>query len=147
MTADDIIKELNLAPHPEGGWFKETYRHVNPDGGRGTSTAIFYLLKVSEKSHWHRVVDADEVWHWYAGCPLILRSSVDGVSEKTHILGADFAQGQLPQAVIEANVWQAAEPVANRTEDDDWVLVGCTVAPAFDFAKFEMAPPDWKPGQ
>lgn len=140
MKAEDIITALAMQPHPEGGWFVETYR--DPAGGkRGHSTAIYYLLKAGERSHWHRVRDAAEVWHYYAGAPLALYSSDDGSTVKTIVLGADILRGERPQAVIPANGWQAAESLGEFT------LVGCTVAPGFDYQSFEMAPPGWEPGK
>ena len=138
MTADDVIAALELQPHPEGGHFRETYRHRPADGGRGHSTAIYYLLKAGEVSHWHRV-DADEVWHWYAGGPLVLSISENGHDARALHLGPELLAGQRPQAVVPAGAWQAAESLGH------WTLVGCTVAPAFDFAGFELAPPDWRP--
>lgn len=137
---DEIIDLLQMQPHPEGGWFAETYRQAPADGGRGASTAIYYLLRRGERSHWHRVRDADEVWHWYAGGPLKLGLSLDGIESQAIILGSDLTSGQRPQAVVPADAWQAAEPLG------DWVLVGCTVAPAFEFEAFEMAPDGWQPG-
>lgn len=140
MKAEDIIRELGLEPHPEGGWFAETYRHAAEDGSRGASTAIYYLLRAGESSHWHRVKDADEVWHWYAGEPLSLRKAApEGGAVEDITLGPDIAAGQRPQAVIPADWWQAARPLGA------WVLVGCTVAPAFEFSAFEMAPEGWSP--
>ncbi len=140
MKAEDIITALAMQPHPEGGWFVETYR--DPAGGkRGHSTAIYYLLKAGERSHWHRVRDAAEVWHYYAGAPLALYSSDDGSAVETIVLGADILRGERPQAVIPANGWQAAESLGEFT------LVGCTVAPGFDYQSFEMAPPGWEPGK
>lgn len=140
MKAEDIITALAMQPHPEGGWFVETYR--DPAGGkRGHSTAIYYLLKAGERSHWHRVRDAAEVWHYYAGAPLALYSSDDGSTVQTIVLGADILRGERPQAVIPANGWQAAESLGEFT------LVGCTVAPGFDYQSFEMAPPGWEPGK
>ncbi|RWX74404.1 cupin domain-containing protein [Neorhizobium lilium] len=134
----DIVQALGMQPHPEGGWFVETFR--DQDGsGRGRSTAIYYLLEAGQRSHWHRVRDAAEVWHFYAGDPLRLRMS-DGTSMDEVVLGADIAAGQRPQAVVPADVWQSAEPFGAFT------LVGCTVAPAFEFSSFEMAPPGWEPG-
>jgi predicted cupin superfamily sugar epimerase len=145
MDADSIIRLLGLQPHPEGGHYVETYRHTPEGGGpqnkkRGASTAIYFLLKAGERSHWHRVRDADEVWHWHAGAPLRLSLSTDGVTATHLTLGADLAAGQRPQGVVPADQWQAAESLG------DWTLVGCTVAPAFEFRAFEMAPPDWAPG-
>lgn len=139
MTAEEVVRLLGLAPHPEGGWFRETYRHTPPDGSRGASTAIYYLLGAGDRSAWHRVTDADEVWHWYAGGPLALSISADGTAAETHRLGPDLSRGERPQAVVPAGQWQAAEPLGA------WTLAGCTVAPAFDFAAFELAPDGWSP--
>lgn len=136
-TADDIIRKLDLKPHPEGGHFRETFRDPRSHGGRAASTAILFLLKRGERSHWHRV-DAVEVWHYHAGAPLAL-SIADGSKEEMVRLGNDVHAGELPQAVVPARAWQAAESLG------DWTLVGCTVAPGFDFAGFELAPPDWSP--
>lgn len=141
MTADEIIARLGLQPHPEGGHFRETFRSADATGpgGRGASTAIFFLLRAGERSHWHRV-DADEVWHHYAGAPLELSMSDDGKTTRHLRLGSDFGLGETPQIVVPRGVWQAARTLGN------WTLVGCTVAPAFDFAGFELAPPGWMPG-
>jgi predicted cupin superfamily sugar epimerase len=135
----EIIRLLGLKPHPEGGHFLETYRDA-PRGGRAASTAIYYLLARGERSHWHRV-DATEVWHYYAGSALRLEiaASDNGPIERV-TLGPDIAGGAQPQAVVPANAWQAAESLG------DWTLVGCTVAPGFEFAGFELAPKDWTPG-
>lgn len=138
MTAEDIIQTLGMQRHPEGGWYVETFRD-GEGGPRGHSTAIYYLLQAGERSHWHRVRDAAEAWHFYAGDPLRLMISHDGERVETVVLGIDLAQGERPQAIVPANAWQAAEPMG------DFTLVGCTVAPGFDFAAFEMAPPSWKP--
>lgn len=138
MTAGEVIAALGLTPHPEGGWFVETFRDA-PAGGRGHSTAIYFLLRAGERSHWHRVRDAAEVWHFYAGAPLAL-SIAAGSSLVSVTLGPDIAAGQRPQAVVPVDAWQAAESLG------DWTLVGCTVAPGFDFAGFELAPPGWEPG-
>lgn len=137
MTADEAIALLNLAPHPEGGHFRETFRDAG-GGGRGASTAIYYLLKAGEVSHWHRV-DAAEVWHFYAGAPLVLTISPNGHDAHAQHLGANLASGQRPQIVVPAGQWQTATTLGA------WTLAGCTVAPAFEFAGFEMAPPDWRP--
>tara|TARA_R110002110_G_scaffold5945_16_gene30081 strand:- start:58 stop:495 length:438 start_codon:yes stop_codon:yes gene_type:complete len=135
--ADAIIDLLKLKPHPEGGYFTETFR--DPQGGtRPHSTAIYYLLKEGERSHWHRV-DAAETWHWYAGGPLTLSLCENGKSPQTRLLGQNLNAGERPQIVVPAHVWQAAEPLGL------WTLVGCTVAPGFDFAGFEMAEPGWSP--
>ncbi|MCE9648583.1 MAG: cupin domain-containing protein [Parvibaculum sp.] len=138
MDADDIIRSLNLAPHPEGGWFRETFRDAGDGNGRAHGTAIYYLLKFGERSHWHRV-DAAEIWHWYAGGPLALQLSADGRKSETRMLGAHLAGSEQPQIVVPRGVWQAAEPLGAFT------LVGCTVAPGFEFAGFEMAPAGWQP--
>lgn len=137
-SAEEIIATLGMQKHPEGGWYVETFRddHGAP---RGHSTAIYYLLQAGERSHWHRVRDAAEVWHFYAGDPLLLKISTDGHEVESVTLGTDLVEGQRPQAVVPADTWQSAEPLGAFT------LVGCTVAPGFDFASFEMAPPDWQP--
>jgi predicted cupin superfamily sugar epimerase len=139
QTAESIITRLGLVPHPEGGHYAETWRHVPEGGGRGAGTAIHYLLKAGERSHWHRV-DAAEIWHYYAGDPLRLLLSEDGQSGRAVILGSDLESGQRPQVIVEPGCWQAAEPMGA------WTLVGCTVSPAFEFAGFEMAPKGWSPG-
>ncbi|MCA0317389.1 MAG: cupin domain-containing protein [Proteobacteria bacterium] len=140
MTADQIIALLDLKPHPEGGHFRETFRDAAGEGGRAASTAIYFLLKRGERSHWHRV-DATEVWHWHAGAPLRLSIARGDAGPATdHVLGADLANGQRPQGVVPPHHWQAAESLG------DWTLVGCTVAPGFDFAGFVLAAPGWQPG-
>ena len=138
MTAADIIRLLNLTPHPEGGHFAETFRDT-AGAGRAASTAIYFLLARGERSHWHRV-DAAEVWHYYAGAPLKLEitDAEEGPVWRVR-LGPDLAAGERPQAIVPLHAWQAAESLG------DWTLVGCTVAPGFEFAGFEMAPPDWTP--
>lgn len=136
--AKEIVATLGMERHPEGGWYAETFRD-GAGGDRGHSTAIYYLLEAGERSHWHRV-DAAEVWHWYAGAPLELGLS-DGTSATTHTLGPAILSGERPQLVVPAGAWQAARSLG------DWTLVGCTVAPGFDFAGFELAPKDWAPGR
>ena len=138
MTPEEVIRLLGLEPHPEGGHYRETFRDAAGSGGRSHSTAIYYLLRRGERSHWHRV-DAAEVWHHYAGSALALSIAEPGQPVSIVILGIDLAAGERPQAVVAAGAWQAAEPVG------DWVLVGCTVAPGFEFDRFEMAPPGWSP--
>lgn len=133
-----IIEALGLQPHPEGGWYREMHRAAAEPGQRSPGTAIYYLLQAAERSHWHRV-DATEVWHWYAGSPLLLSVS-DGETVKPHRLGPDLLNGERPQGIVDPFEWQSAETLG------DWTLCGCTVAPGFEFAGFEMAPPDWKPG-
>ena len=137
-TAADIIARLELQPHPEGGHYRETFRDPREDAnGRSLSTAIYFLLARNERSHWHRI-DAVEIWHYYAGSALSLQIADD--SDQLSVrLGPDLAAGEVPQAVVPAQAWQAAE------SSGDWTLVGCTVAPGFDFAKFELAPKGWAP--
>ncbi|KIL99193.1 Cupin superfamily protein [Paramagnetospirillum magnetotacticum MS-1] len=139
-AAESVIAHLGLQPHPEGGHYAETWRHVPEGGGRGAGTAIYYLLKAGERSHWHRV-DATEIWHYHAGDPLRLLLSADGCGTQGVVLGPDILAGQRPQVIVPPGCWQAAVPMG------EWTLVGCTVSPAFDFAGFEMAPKGWSPGQ
>lgn len=139
MSPQEIIATLRMVPHPEGGHFVETWRHLPDEGGRGAGTAIYYLLQAGERAHWHRV-DAAEIWHWYAGAPLMLSLSRDGLGVDEMVLGNDVMAGARPQLLVPAGVWQSA------TSTGAWSLVGCTVSPAFEFAGFEMAPPGWKPG-
>jgi predicted cupin superfamily sugar epimerase len=137
-TAAEIIARLGLQPHPEGGHFRETFRDTRTDANeRAASTAIYFLLARGERSHWHRI-DAVEVWHYYAGSALTLQIA-DGEGPRTIILGPGIATGEVPQAIVPAHAWQAAESTG------DWTLVRCTVAPGFDFAKFELAPNGWTP--
>jgi uncharacterized protein len=139
-SAAEIIRVLDLKPHPEGGHFRETFRDPHTiAGGRAVSTAIYYMLARSERSHWHRI-DAAEIWHWYAGAPLVLEIATHETGEVARLtLGADLANGERPQAVVPAHAWQAAQSLGA------WTLVGCTVAPGFTFSGFEMAPKDWSP--
>ncbi len=133
-----IIARLDLKPHPEGGHYRETFRDQSVDaGGRSRSTAIYFLLARGERSHWHRI-DAVEVWHYYAGATLTLHIA-DDTGQRSVTLGADIAAGEQPQGIVTPHAWQAAE------SNGDWTLVGCTVAPAFEFSKFELAPKDWDP--
>jgi len=137
-SAADIIARLQLQPHPEGGHYRETFRDQRCDAqGRAFSTAIYFLLARGERSHWHRI-DAVEVWHYYAGSALTLQIADDSGRRRIK-LGADLAAGEVPQAIVPAHAWQAAESTG------DWTLVGCTVAPAFEFAAFELAPKGWAP--
>ncbi len=139
LTAADIIARLELRPHPEGGHYRETFRDTRCDAqGRACSTAIYFLLARGETSQWHRI-DAIEIWHYYAGSPLILRTAHEGCAEHTVRLGPNVAAGERPQAIIPASAWQTAETTG------DWTLVGCTVAPGFEFASFELAPKGWAP--
>ncbi|MDB5507184.1 MAG: cupin [Devosia sp.] len=137
MSAEEIIALLGLEPHPEGGWYRQTFADTETTTGRAHSTAIYYLLKAGEQSAWHRV-DAIEIWHWHAGAPLELRLS-NGHGTETLILGNDFIAGQRPQGIVPRHGWQSARSLGN------WTLVGCTVAPGFEFAGFELAAPGWEP--
>jgi predicted cupin superfamily sugar epimerase len=140
MAAEEIIRLLGLQPHPEGGYYRETFRDA-PGGasGRAHSTAIYFLLRAGEVSRWHRV-DAAEVWHWYAGAPLLL-TVADAAGPRERRLGIDFDAGERPQAAVAAHAWQRAQSLGA------WTLVGCTVAPGFEFAGFEMAPPGFEPAE
>jgi uncharacterized protein len=139
LCADEVIRELGLSPHPEGGWYRESFRDTAASSdGRARSTAIHFLLKAGETSHWHRI-DAIEIWLWHAGAPLALSISTDGEGTQTHRLGVDIAEGERPQAVVPAHAWQSAKSLGS------WTLVSCVVAPGFEFSAFELAPPDWKP--
>lgn len=149
LTVAEVVALFDLAPHPEGGFYRETYRDPLKDAaGRAASTAIYFLLPVGTVSAWHRI-DAVEIWHFYAGAPLILSLFTGKGSIRTHRLGPHLAAGERPQCIVRASVWQSAE-TALSTEDapplPPWSLVGCTVAPGFDFAGFELAPPGWPPG-
>ena len=139
-SATEIIARLQLLPHPEGGHYRETFRDPRTDAdGRAHSTAIHFLLARGERSHWHRI-DAVEIWHYYAGSALTLQIE-DESGQFSVRLGQDLAAGEVPQAIVPAQAWQAAESTG------DWTLVGCTVAPGFDFSKFELAPKGWTPSR
>ncbi|MCG7360634.1 cupin domain-containing protein [Roseomonas sp. ACRSG] len=138
LPAAAVIAALELRPHPEGGHYREIWRDAPAGGGRGAGTAIYFLLASGERSHWHRV-DAAEAWHWYAGGPLALSLAADGHGVEEKLLGPDLGAGQQPFGLVPKGWWQAARPLGG------WVLVGCTVSPAFDFAGFELAPPGWNP--
>ena len=139
LSRREIVRLLDLRPHPEGGHFREVWRDAPGPDGRALSTAIYFLLGVDEFSAWHRI-DAAEMWHFYAGAPLSLTISPDGVAARSMILSDNLRAGHRPQAVVPANAWQTA------TSLGAWSLVGCTVAPGFDFARLELAPADWRPG-
>jgi predicted cupin superfamily sugar epimerase len=137
-TAADIIALLELDRHPEGGWYRQTFEDTPEAGQRAQSTAIYYLLEGENNSHWHRV-DAAEVWHWYGGSPLRLRLSHEGKVIDEHVLGPELSAGQRPQVIVPRHSWQTAKSLGT------WTLVGCTVAPGFQFSGFELAPKDWSP--
>ncbi len=139
LSAQELISKLNLSPHPEGGHFRETFRDENSVDGRSVGTAILFLLKTGETSHWHRV-DASEIWHFYAGAPLELRiAEKEATPIDRKLLGIELSAAQSPQIVIPAGYWQSAKTTG------DWTLVGCTVSPGFEFSGFEMAEQGWSP--
>lgn len=133
LDAAAVVRLLDLAPHPEGGFYRETFRDPRLVEGRAVSTAIYFLLPAGQASAWHRV-DAAELWHYYAGAPLDL-SIEDKSGRRTCRLGVDLAAGERPQAVVPGGAWQSAKSLGR------WTLVGCTVAPGFEFGRFELAPP------
>lgn len=137
MEADRIIEELGLAPHPEGGHYRQTWIADSAGGARPAGTAILFLLTAGERSHWHRV-DATEIWHFHAGAPLVLSiAETDAGPVRDLTLGADINAGHSPQGIVPAHHWQAAQSTGA------WTLVGCTVSPGFRFEGFELAPPDF----
>ena len=139
LSAADVIRLLDLKPHPEGGHFCESFRDARAvESTRAASTAIYFLLARGERSHWHRI-DVAEVWHFYAGAPLALKIVRERTMVERMQLGPDLVAGERPQTVVPAGAWQAAESLG------DWTLVGCTVAPGFEFKFFELAPKGWNP--
>lgn len=141
MTADEIIATLGLTPHSEGGHFRETFRDTRLVNGRAASTVIYFLLRAGEESRWHRL-DATEVWHWYAGAPLALNIAETERKEiVTHTLGPRLAHGETPHIVVPVHAWQSARSLG------DYTLVGCTMAPGFEYSGFELAPTGFKPGE
>ena len=136
--ADRIVAELGLLPHPEGGHYREMFRDAAGSSGRAHSTAIYFLLREGEVSHWHRI-DAAEIWHFYRGAPLELTIAEEGELAARHVLGADIENDERPQLVVPAHAWQSARSLGAYT------LVGCTVAPGFEFSAFELASRDFQP--
>lgn len=137
-TARAIVAALDLSPHPEGGWYRETWRADAAPGSRAAGTAILFLLGPGQRSHWHRV-DADEIWFWHAGVPLDLHIAAADAGGDSIRLGGDVLGGYCPQARVPAGHWQAAVPV------DGWTLVSCVVVPGFAFSGFTLAPLGWSP--
>lgn len=137
MTPHELIDALGLQPHPEGGYYVETWRAEHEPGRRAAATAIYFLLGEGDRSHWHRV-DADELWLHHAGAPVRLSVATDAEAGD-QLLGSDIAAGERPQVRVPAGAWQAAEPIGG------WALVSCVVVPGFEFAGFELAPPGWSP--
>lgn len=141
-SAHELIEHLHLQPHPEGGWYAETWRAPAFHGERAASTAIHFLLEAGQTSHWHRI-DAAEIWLWHAGDPLLLALCRDAAGPvETVTLGGEMGSGQQVQQVIPPHWWQAARPAPGPS---GYVLVSCVVAPGFEFAGFELAPPGWEP--
>jgi predicted cupin superfamily sugar epimerase len=138
LSADEVIARLGLAPHPEGGHFRETFRDATEHGERAASTAIYFLLKAGEHSHWHRI-DAVEIWHFYAGDALLLEVSPPSGPRSSVHLGTRIEKDEHPQAVVPKGHWQRARSLGA------WTLVGCTVAPGFMFESFTLAAPDFSP--
>ena len=137
--AQSIVKELGMQPHPEGGYYVETFRDDEGPEGRGFATAIYYLLEAGDRSHWHKV-DASEIWLWHAGAPLSLSICEEGSTTKTYRLGPNVLDGERPQVIVPRDAWQSAQSTG------DWTLVSCVVAPGFVFDGFVMADKDWSPG-
>ncbi|MDF7776931.1 cupin domain-containing protein [Sphingomonas sp. AOB5] len=133
-----LIAELGLAHHPEGGWYRETWRAESPAGLRAGGTAILFLLETGQRSHWHRV-DAAELWFWHAGSPILVKVEQENGAIADIALGGDAMRGYQPQCLVPANRWQAAEAQSG------WGLVSCVVVPGFEFSGFELAPPGWSP--
>lgn len=140
-SAAAVVARLGLKPHPEGGHYREIFRHKPNRGGRGLVTSIYYLLARGETSSWHRLTDAVEIWHWHAGGPLELSVAAPNALAQIVRLGPGVLSGEEPQAVVPIGHWQSARPLG------DWALMGCTVAPAFEFEKFELAPKGFVPGR
>lgn len=140
VSPEELIARLGLEKHPEGGWYRETWRAESDDDGRAAGTAIYFLLEEGQKSHWHKV-DADEIWLWHAGSPIWLLQAPDGdTAPDSFRLGPNILNGEMPQQRVPAGHWQAAEV------DSGWALVSCVVVPGFEFSGFEMAPEGWSPG-
>lgn len=145
MNAADLVKARDLSPHPEGGWYRETWRAHADSGQRAAASAVLYLIEPGQRSHWNRV-DADEVWVWHGGDAVDVGiAASDTAPVRTVRLGGRVLEGEQPQAIIPAGEWQSAEPVAGGTSR--YSLISCIVAPAFEFDGFELAKPGWAPGQ
>ena len=139
LTPAAIVAVLGMKRHPEGGWYAETFRDAPGADGRAASTAIYFLLEKGDVSAWHRVRDAVEIWHFHAGAPILLTVFDEAAGRRSYRLGSGLDAGERPQAIVPANSWQTAHSLG------DWSLVGCTVAPGFEFSSFELAPPGWEP--
>jgi len=143
MTAEELIQAQQLAPHPEGGWYRETWRAAAAEGERAAASAVLYVIQPGQRSHWNKV-DADEIWLWHAGDPIdLMIAESDAGPARTVRLGGRVIDGEQVQAVIAAGQWQSAEPVSGAA---GYALISCIVAPAFEFSGFELAPEGWAPG-
>lgn len=144
MTAEQLIETLGLEPHPEGGWYRETWRAEAPPGERSASSAVYYVIQPGQRSHWNRS-DADEIWLWHGGDPIdVSIAESDSGPARTSRLGGRIGKGEQPQLIVPKGHWQSAEPVEGEA---GFAFISCIVAPAFDFAGYELAPRDWAPGQ
>lgn len=144
MTAEDLIESLGLAPHPEGGWYRETWRAPAANGERAAASAVLYVIQPGQRSHWNRV-DANEIWLWHSGDPVdVSISQSDNGPVRTVRLGGRVIEGEQPQLIIPAGHWQAADPASGGAAG--YTLISCIVAPAFEFSGFELAEPGWAPG-
>jgi predicted cupin superfamily sugar epimerase len=145
MTAEQLIEALELQPHPEGGWYRETWRAPAADGERAAASAVYYVIQPGQRSHWNRV-DAHEIWLWHAGDAVdVSLAETEQGPARTVRLGGNVAAHEQPQLVIPAGQWQSAEPAAGGPAG--YAFISCIVAPAFEFAGFELAAPGWAPGQ
>lgn len=150
-SVEELVAGLDLERHPEGGWFRRTWASehvVDPATDRRAASAIHFLLGPGERSTWHRLTDAEELWVHRSGAPVALHLSPDGVTEHVVVLGPDVAAGHEPTVVVPVGHWQSAEPVPREgtTPAAGWSLVSCVVSPEFRFESFELAPPCWDPG-
>ena len=143
MTADELIEALGLTPHPEGGWYRETWRAQAADGERAAASAVLYVIQPGQRSHWNRV-NADEIWLWHAGDAVELKvAASDAGPVRAVRLGGRVTEGEQVQVIVSAGQWQSAEPVSGAA---GYALISCIVAPAFEFSGFELAPEGWAPG-
>ena len=144
MTAEQLIEALGLEPHPEGGWYRETWRATAEQGERAAASAVLYVIEPGQRSHWNRV-DADEIWLWHGGDPVdVSIAATNSGPARVVRLGGSVGRGERPQLIVPAGHWQSAEPAPGAA---GYTLISCIVAPAFEFSGFELAPPGWAPGQ
>jgi len=145
MTAEELIEMLHLSPHPEGGWYRETWRSAAKDRGRAAATAVYYVLPRTPSSPWNRV-DADEIWLWHAGDPIdLMIADTNEGPIRTIRLGGAIDRGEQPQVIVPAGHWQSAATASGG--EAGYTFLSCIVAPAFEFSGYELAPPGWTPGQ